>query len=497
MATSSSWAPNDQDDLTDLEKSPFQLLGTESMMTVLGLEPGFAAELHAVERKTTPAADMTPPRLRIVQQQAAMGALAAFSSHIHVWYPIIQPGFSERYVRTISGPLHPSPESCMILLVAATGFLALQDPTTGNIPTNSSHETYFDAALAALPIVLVDDGIDSVHCLVLLAIYHCCLSKPCHAHDYTLIAALKVQNLLLRTDNTSDDSEHVRRAYWAILLLESELCVHFDVTESGIWKHDAEVSLPNSRRAWQFDVDQGSPNTTITSPAGVTPLLGTSTDKTQCYFLAEVAMRRMLHRCNTAIRRTDTGNIVYAPGIANELELQLDEWYTYLPDMIRFDKHQDLDFDMLASPSLYPIIDPLCSFLRVQYYCCKISIYWPAVYQCIQQGHVDRPMLEGSRRFFDAYIQLMPSILISVRECVVNRWTLYASIFMTSMAAILAARTRSIRIHCSVDWTRLSRCLEATKTVDRRLIDASPSLTLLADRLASALTRAEVLQETP
>jgi hypothetical protein len=56
--------------------------------------------------------------------------------------------------------------------------------------------TYIEAALASLPLVLLESSVTSVQCLVLLSIYYCCLLKPCQAHDYALIASFKVQNLL-------------------------------------------------------------------------------------------------------------------------------------------------------------------------------------------------------------------------------------------------------------------------------------------------------------
>jgi len=55
---------------------------------------------------------------------------------------------------------------------------------------------YFELALASLPQVLVESSVTSLQCLVLLSIYHCCLLKPCQAHDYVLIASNKAQTLL-------------------------------------------------------------------------------------------------------------------------------------------------------------------------------------------------------------------------------------------------------------------------------------------------------------
>ncbi|RSL77569.1 hypothetical protein CEP51_008958 [Fusarium floridanum] len=322
---------------TGEEKLPFQLLGTGCMMTILGLGPGFAEELATLERNAASVGTGNLSRVRLIQQEQALSALAAFSTYIHVWYPILRPRFSERYLSIISGPLPPGSETCMVLLVAALGVLAQQDHELGVSSYDGTSELYLEAAMASLPAVLIDKSVESVQCLVLLSIYHCCLSKPYQAYDYAMIASFKVQNMLKYVgDGDGEVYEHVKRAYWAVLLLESELRIHFDVIGSGIWDHDENVSLPDSRRAWQFDIETGSPQGSTNTPASNISPDGPPTDQTQSYFLAEISMRRMLHRCNTAIRRTHQGEIVYAPNIALELELQLEEWYRYLPESVRF-----------------------------------------------------------------------------------------------------------------------------------------------------------------
>lgn len=459
------------------------------MMAVLGLGPGFARELVKLERSSPHLAVVNAPRLRFIQQQNALAALSAFSAHVHIWYPLLRPGFSERYIRVISGPLGPGPESCLVLAVAAVGALVQQDHALGASFCEIGCELYLEAAVASLPAVLIDNSIESVQSLFLLSLYHCCLSRPCQAYDYAIIASFKVQNLLKGTDeSTGELYEQTKRCYWAILLLESELRDQLDMVDSGIWDLDDKMALPDSRRTWHFDLDGDSPQMAMSaSPGSNVSADSVIADKGQAYFLAEIAMRRMLHRCYTAIRRTPLGEIAYAPGVALELELQLDEWHGYLPAMFHF---RPLTTDIFVMPPSFPSLDPLNEFLQVQYYCCKISIYWPAVYQCIQDSTATVEVLRHCERFFNAYIQVMPSMLLSVRACIVNRWTLYATIFVTSMAVIQAAATPCIRDGCVVDWGRLRVCLESTRAVDRGIVDASPSLSLLHSTLAERLTEA-------
>lgn len=128
-------------------------------------------------------------------------------------------------------------------------------------------------------------------------------------------------------------------------------------------------------------------------------------------------MRRMLHRCNSAVTLTPTGQSAYAPGVAIELERQLDEWYDYLPDGIRFPKD--------SSHHCANHVESLSNFLRVQYYCCKLSIYWPAIYQSMQDGVVEGQLLNHCQRFFDSYLQLMPSITFAFQDCLIHKWTLF------------------------------------------------------------------------
>lgn len=122
-------------------------------------------------------------------------ALAAFFENVHIWYPILSPGFSEEYFRIISGPLMPSPDSCLVLLVAAVGLLAHEIVSHGEF-TERIHSSYFEAAITSLHIVVSDCELTSIKCLVLISIYYCCLLKPYQAHNYCLIASSKIQNLL-------------------------------------------------------------------------------------------------------------------------------------------------------------------------------------------------------------------------------------------------------------------------------------------------------------
>lgn len=215
-------------------------------------------------------------------------------------------------------------------------------------------------------------------------------------------------------------------------------------------------------------------------------------------------MRRMLHRCNTAVQGTSAGEYVYAPSIALELEHQLEEWYRCLPEMIRFEKG-----DMTQSLELIKIPPcPLSNFLRVQYYCCKLSIYWPAVYQAMQDRAVSDHLPDHCRRFFDSYVMLTPSIVAAFGNCHVNRWTLFVrlvenisksgviallilgdSIFITSVAAITAGNIPYLSELCSPQF---HQCIQESGRVDKTILQQSPSLIMLQEVLEERLSEASL-----
>ncbi|KAK4893443.1 hypothetical protein LTR27_008125 [Elasticomyces elasticus] len=463
-------------------ESPYILVSTPSVMYAFGLDPDFAQSLLRVERATALATGSGSTRLFIQHHQAA-SALAAFSERVHIWYPIFDAHFTDDYFCIMSGPLSPGSDTCLALLVAALGCLA-EHSTNGNGHRSRMALPFFEAALASLPAVVIECSVASVQCLLLFGIYHCCTLRVCQAQDYSVIASFKIQNLIKgrpRTDCGWEES--VLRVFWAALLLENEVGTQFDVAHSGIWALDEQVPLPDLERTWHFSHDSSSP-VLHTSPSDTGSLAvppGISVAKVQSYCLAEIAMRRMLHRCNSAVTLRHTGGVVYAPAVALELELQLQEWYNYLPGIIRFDIETAHD---PASPATLHGC-PLTTFLRVQYHCCKIAIYWPAVYQAIETGAADGHLLNHCKRLFHSYVHLIPCIVAAFELCVVNRWTLFLSTFMNTMAALKAADVPALRSVCSPG---IEDCFAAAMNVDRDVINQSPALQLLYTTLQERLS---------
>ncbi|KAH2789262.1 hypothetical protein KXV54_001073 [Aspergillus fumigatus] len=120
------------------EDSPFRLLATDSIMRVLGLDDHYARGLVQLERANLLVSTATPSRMFFISHEQITDALAAFSDRVHCYYPILPLDFSETYFSVLSGPLAPSCQTFLVLLVAAIGCVA-RDPTTGS--------PYYEAAL--------------------------------------------------------------------------------------------------------------------------------------------------------------------------------------------------------------------------------------------------------------------------------------------------------------------------------------------------------------
>jgi hypothetical protein len=209
----------------------------------------------------------------------------------------------------------------------------------------------------------------------------------------------------------SQTLEALRRAYWAILLMESELSTQLDLPNSGIWQHEEEAQLPSADGIWHFpragESAMPSPSTQASEPGS---------DVTPAYFLAEIAMRRMLRRCTTSVSKSAEGEVRYAPVIARELELQLDGWYEYLPPSLIFHKQPTAMYEVAEVPR--------AQFLQAQFFACKASISWPAVYQTIQLGFADEDLLPYYVKFFDDYVSFVLAAIRSMQTCIMNTWTL-------------------------------------------------------------------------
>ncbi|SPO02449.1 uncharacterized protein DNG_05122 [Cephalotrichum gorgonifer] len=420
--TSSTVTTPDAGDVDASSGFPVMVIQSPSMMGFLGLRHDTDAWLVNMERNSTATDSATAgwsSGLFMLPPEQVTSALAAFSDKVHVWYPILSSAdFNEILYKSNDFANQPGSHTCLAMLVIAIGSLVAPPPTAGL--EKRPDIQYFERATSVFAEVMADYTIVGLQCQVLFSLYYLCLVRPCEAHDYIMIASIRAQNML-KSRLYEDDPhqlEALRRACWAVILIESELGAQLNLAESGIWKYDQHLQLPTADETWHFGKPgTASPETNTASPQSYV------TDKSHSaevlsYFMAEIAMRRMLRRCTTSVSNWTGGGLQYAPIIANELEFQLDQWYQYLPPSLRFNR---LPVSAADTPELQT-----AQFLQMQHSAYQASIYWPAVYQAVQSGRADQAQLLFCSKFFDAYVSFSISAEASLDTCIPNTWTLYA-----------------------------------------------------------------------
>ncbi|KAH8693066.1 hypothetical protein BGW36DRAFT_385783 [Talaromyces proteolyticus] len=454
----------DQDPLAGF---PIMIIKNQSFLALLKLDQSLPVQLEQMESRSQLSCSR-PSSVQVVMIDFAQALefLNAFAEHIHVWYPILHVGYMDEFLQAVSTPFQPSIDSCLALLVLAIGSLA-RDESIAYAPQKRPETIYIQAAEDMLPCVLTDGSTRSIQCLLLFSVYYLCRAQPCRAHDFVAIASYKIQdNLINRLDGENDlpGSTIIGNCYWTAVLIESEITVQLDLVDSGIWSVDSVTTVPVSYDTW------------IWRPS-LSPVRADG-DETEriiheqalrrhdlSYFVAEIAMRKMLQRCTSSVRRLSQVNFLYAPVIAAELEKQLQEWYNLLPDelSLRGDNGDGVPFRGLAQ----------AEFLHTQCFAFRASIYWPAAYQASVTGEADDDLLLHCRSFFDSYVDFIASAAISVSVCKPNLWTLYASVFTISMGALTASATPCL---LSIVSPRVRQSLEKAVHLFGSVTEVSSSL---------------------
>ncbi|KAL2862433.1 uncharacterized protein BJX67DRAFT_375235 [Aspergillus lucknowensis] len=466
-------SPSGRDESLDF---PFMILQSEAFMDLLRLDPSLSVQLEQWERrKEMVSVDSSNVPIVMDDLHRASELLKAFAEHIHIWYPILHADYTDEFIQAVTLFFPFSVQSCLSLLVLAIGCVVECDSIAQALWTRPERR-YIQAAMEMLPCVLEDSTHRSAQCLLLFAIYHLCCAQPCQAHDFVAMASYKLQNSMMNDFDAESDPMQLSilgNCFWSALLIESELHVQLDLVDSGIWNMSSFAPAPTALETWTWAWGH-SHDTTVhgnehihlyTPPAGSDP----------SYFMAEIAMRKMLQRCTWSFRTLSPGNHVYAPIMAAELERQLEEWRQLLPESLRFGIGSGRNSVSAPGSGSAQV-----AFLRTQYFAFKASIYWSAVYEAIAAGSASAELLAHCRTFFDAYGEFAASAVATASVCKPNTWTLYTSIFTISMAALTA-----LAEPCLLEVVPLSvaQGLELTVDAFNRITDVSPSLAKMGEIL--------------
>jgi hypothetical protein len=222
--------------------------------------------------------------------------------------------------------------------------------------------------------------------MVLASAYLFYLVRPLEAWTLLSNVSLKLQLLLGNPNRVPAQWKELSvRVYWNSLLYESDLLAELDLPHSGIVNFEELVDLPGGFEEEDDDEDEG---------------IESETGKEE-YFLAEIALRRLLNRVSHLIYQKDSTHTLSSLGpIVSELDFQLSQWYESLPQPVQFP---------LSTP---PLGNSVQTVLRLRYYACRTIIYRPyilAVFENEQAG-ADPGVRECCRRCLEATLRQLEHV---------------------------------------------------------------------------------------
>jgi hypothetical protein len=163
--------------------------------------------------------------------------------------------------------------------------------------------------------------------------------------------------------------------------LSSDLLAELELPHSGIVQYEDIVGLPT-----HFEDGENE-------SAGVDDLR---------YFLAEIALRRLLNRVSNMIysKSSPITSTAALDPVVTGLDAELMEWYNTLPAAVQF------DYDRA------PLASPVQNVLRLRYFACRTIIYRPYVLAVLikETAFLDPAVQENCRKCLEACIRQLEHI---------------------------------------------------------------------------------------
>ena len=309
--------------------------------------------------------------------------IEAYFDRVNIWYACVNPyTWRSHYRIALSNGFREGPESCIVLLVLSLGQASLRGSISRIVP----HEDppglqYFTAAWSLLPGMMTSNSVLAAQCHLLAAAYLFYLVRPLEAWNLLCTTSTKLQ-LLLMTPNRvpTDQRELIERIYWNSLLFESDLLAELDLPHSGVVAFEENVGLPCG-----FEGDEQE-------AVGRDELW---------YFLAEIALRRLLNRVSQLIYSKDSmASTTSLEPVVAELDFQLTQWYESLPVPLQF------PFTRTMLP------DPVQTVLRLRFFACRTIIYRPYILAVLdnEQAILDPAVRDSCTKCLEASIRQLEHI---------------------------------------------------------------------------------------
>ncbi|RAH73597.1 putative C6 finger domain protein [Aspergillus aculeatinus CBS 121060] len=410
----------------------------------------------------------------------AVAHARAFFARVNVWYACVNPYTWPRYYDiAISSSFQEGAESCIVLLVLALG-CASQYGSISNLSPEADPPglPYFVAAWGLLPNVTMRNSVLAAQCNILASAYLFYLVRPLEAWSLLSSASLKLQLLFGNPSRVSAQwRELSTRLYWNALLYESDLLAELDLPHSGIVHYEELVDLPGGFEPEDDeDEDQSSTpreNHVVDAAVGHDELW---------YFLAEIALRRLLNRVSHVIYQKDNSLTLASLGpIASELDFQLSQWYEGLPQAVRFPLSS-----LQTSNSIQTV-------LRLRYFACRTIIYRPYILAVLQheQTSADPMVRECCRRCLDATLNQLDHISRHREGHLPYLWQ--GALSMVSQTLLIMGSTMSPALSVLLpSAARVNAIISGVIEEVNRYAHLAPSLKLSAEIIRDAEKKRQI-----
>ncbi|BCS02443.1 putative C6 finger domain protein [Aspergillus luchuensis] len=403
-----------------------------------------------------------------------------FFERVNVWYACVNPLTWPRYYKkALSLDFEGGPESCVVLLVLALGSAS----QSGSISCLSADEElpglpYFAAAWALLPAVMTRNSVLAAQCVILASAYLFYMVRPLEAWTLLSNASMKLQLLLGNPSRVPGQwKELSTRVYWNTLLFESDLLAELDLPHSGIVHFEELVDLPGGFEL-EDEEDEEDEGSIQLGEKMVDVMIG---QDELWYFLAEIALRRLLNRVSHMIYQKDSILTLASLGpIASELDFQLSQWYESLPQPVRF-------------PLGGPTSSPIQTVLRLRYFACRTIIYRPYILAVFQNEYAcsDPTVKECCLRCLEATLNQLEHISRHREGHLPYLWQ--GALSMVSQALLIMGATMSPTLSSLLPpATQLDGIISNVITEVGRYARLAPSLKLSAEIIRDAEKRRQV-----
>ncbi|KAK0629809.1 hypothetical protein B0T17DRAFT_506329 [Bombardia bombarda] len=391
--------------------------------------------------------------------------IEAYFERVNIWYACVNPyTWRSHYRIALSNGFREGPESCIVLLVLSLGQASLRGSISRIVP----HEDppglqYFTAAWALLPGMMTSNSVLAAQCHLLAAAYLFYLVRPLEAWNLLCTTSTKLQ-LLLMTPNRvpADQRELSERIYWNALLFESDLLAELDLPHSGVVAFEENVGLPGG-----FEGDEQE-------AVGRDDLW---------YFLAEIALRRLLNRVSQLIYSKDSmASTTSLEPVVAELDFQLTQWYESLPMPLQF------PFTRAMLP------DPVQTVLRLRFFACRTIIYRPYILAVLdnEQAVMDPAVRESCHKCLEASIRQLEHIKAHHAGHMPYLWQGALSIVSQTllvMGATMSPSLSSILLSLVPHRDTIDQIINDVVMEVERYSVLSPSLSLSAEIIKEAEVR--------